>query len=115
MIIASVGTKFDFIVTKQTITLFLILSLLSSVMSVALSTAEQFEPSFAKQTKELKLKKTTSNPLPNFEDKPKDDSKSKDDGTDQRTIKSNDDKDKSNDQSTSKENDDAKGDDATST
>jgi len=95
--------------------LFLILSLLSSVMSVALSNSEEINPSFGKVVKDSKPKKTKSEPKPKNEDKPKHESKSKEEDKTKEETKSKNDEVKSNDQSTSKENDDTKGDDAAST
>src|SRR4051794_6856135 len=71
------------LVTKQTITLFLILSLLSSVLSVAL-TPEQNYTLFGEKTKESKPKETKSESKPKDEDKSKDNDNNKESNTDDK-------------------------------
>ena len=96
---------FESLVTKQTIVLFLILSLLSSVISTAL-TSEQINQSFGAEAKDKKPKETKSksksDSKPKDKDKPKEDTKSKEEDKSKEKVKS-------------KENDDNKQDDISTT
>ncbi len=91
--------------TKQTIVLFLILSLLSLFISIVL-TSDQINQSFGEEAKDKKPKETKS--------KSKSDSKPKDKDTPQEVTKSKE-EDKSKEKVTSKENDDNKHDDISTT
>ena len=84
--------------TKQTITLFLILSLLSSILSVALTSSEQINQSFGEKTNDSKPKKIKSDSKPKKEDKPKEDkAKPKEEDKPKDDTKSKEEDTKSND------------------
>jgi hypothetical protein len=91
---------------KHSVTLFIILSLLSSILSVALTSSEQINQSFGAETSDNKPKEKKSDSI--SDSKPKKDDKSKDKiPTKEEDTKSKD-EDKSKDKIIIKENDDDK-------
>jgi hypothetical protein len=103
-------------VKKQTITLFIILSLLSSVLSVASTSSEQINQSFGEKSKGDKPKETKSDSKPKKEDKSDDkaklkeeekpkDTKSKEDKPNDEIITRDDDNNKKGDTSSTSNDD----------
>src|SRR3954453_23862752 len=74
----NIGTIFVFLLRKHTVALFLILSFLSSILSVALTSSEQINQTSGAESDDSKPKEKKSDSKPKNEDKSEDKTKTKD-------------------------------------